>query len=378
MRIGFDASVASGQPGGTGTYAVQLLNALISQRPDWTFFLYFRRADQPNPLLTMPSGNSNVHRVTVPGSPNTWRVQVALPRRLRQDRIDVYHSPGPFLPLRWRGPKVVTIHDLNIYLNVRNWLRPKTLLAWADLALQTPFSARVASRVITASNAARADLQRLLRVRRDAIRVIPDAPDPFFDALPSPAERSAVHEITSGKPYVLFVGVLSPQKNLRRLLLAFAQSSLPAEGINVVLAGRDESDYGAVLQRLARRLNIDSLLKLPGYVPRSTLRGLYAGALCLVMPSHGEGFGLPVVEAMALGAPIIAANRQAIPEVVGEGGLLFNPDDSNELVTLLNRVSTDAPLREDLSERARLRRKDFSWEKTAALTADVYLEAARG
>jgi len=378
MRIGFDASVASGQPGGTGTYAVQLLNALIGQRPEWTFFLYFRRADQPNPLLTIPAGNANVHRVTVPGSPNTWRVQVALPRRLRQDGIDVYHSPGPFLPLRWRGPKVVTIHDLNIYLNVRNWLRPKTLLAWADLAVQTPFSARVASRVITASEAAQADLRRLLRVRRDAIRVIPDAPDPFFDASPSPAERSAVHEITSGKPYVLFVGVLSPQKNLRRLLLAFAQSSLPAEGINLVLAGRDESDYGAVMRRLARRLKIDSLLKLPGYVPRSTLRGLYAGALCLVLPSHGEGFGLPVVEAMALGAPILAANRQAIPEVVGEGGLLFDPTDSAELATLLNRVWLDAPLRKDLSERARLRRKDFSWEKTAALTVDVYLEAARG
>ena len=378
MRIGFDASVASGQPGGTGTYAVQLLNALIGQRPDWTFFLYFRRADQPNPLLTMPAGNANVHRVTVPGTPNTWRVQVALPRRLREDRIDVYHSPGPFLPLRWGGPKVVTIHDLNIYLNVRNWLRPKTLLAWADLALETPFSARVACRVITASEGARADLQRLLRVRRDAIRVIPDAPDPFFDAPPSPAERSAAEEIASGKPFVLFVGVLSPQKNLRRLLLGFAQSSLPAEGINLVLAGRDESDYGAVLRRLARRLNIDSLLKLPGYVPRSTLRGLYAGALCLVLPSHGEGFGLPVVEAMALGAPILAANRQAIPEVVGEGGLLFDPTDSAELATLLNRVWLDAPLRRDLSERARQRRKDFSWEKTAALTADVYLEAARG
>lgn len=378
MRIGFDASVASGEPGGTGTYAVQLLNALIGQRPDWTFVLYFRRADQPNPLLTMPAGNGNVDRVTVPGSPNMWRVQVALPRRLWQDRIDVYHSPGPFLPLRWHGPKVVTIHDLNIYLNVRNWLRPKTLLAWADLALQTPFSARVARRVITASEAARADLQRLLSVRPDAIRVIPDAPDPFFDTAPSPAELVAVREITSDKPFVLFVGVLSPQKNLRRLLLAFAKSSLPAEGINLVLAGRDESDYGAVLRRLARSLNIDSLLKLPGYVPRSTLRGLYAGALCLVLPSHGEGFGLPVVEAMALGAPILAANRQAIPEVVGEGGLLFDPTDSAQLATLLNRVWLDAPLRRDLSERARLRRKDFSWEKTAAQTADVYLEAARG
>jgi glycosyltransferase involved in cell wall biosynthesis len=378
MRIGFDASVASGQPGGTGTYAVQLLNALICQRPDWTFVLYFRRTDQPNPLLTSPAGRTNVERVTVSGSPNGWRVQVALPPRLRQDRIDVYQSPGPFLPLRWHGPKVVTIHDLNIYLNVRNWLRPKTLLAWADLAVQTPFSARVARRVITASNSARADLHRLLRVRPDAIRVIPDAPDAFFDAARSEEERSAVRDIVADKPYVLFVGVLSPQKNLRRLLLAFAASSLPRQGVKLVLAGRDESDYGVVMRRLANRLGIGPLLKLPGYVPRSTLRGLYAGARCLVLPSHGEGFGLPVVEAMAQGAPILAANRQAIPEVVGGGGLLFDPANSAELTALLDRVFEDERLRADLSERARLRRKDFSWAKTAQATADVYLEAARG
>src|SRR2546423_7789199 len=197
MRIGFDASVASGQPGRTGTYAAQLLNALICQRPDWSFVLYFRRADQPNPLLTLPEGATNVERITVPGSPNTWRVQVALPRRLQRDGIDVYHSPGPFLPLRWHGPKVVTIHDLNIYLNVRNWLRPKTFLAWADLALEIPFSARVARRVITASEGASKDLRRILRVRHDAIRVIPDAPDPVFDATPAAAERAAVSEITA-------------------------------------------------------------------------------------------------------------------------------------------------------------------------------------
>jgi glycosyltransferase involved in cell wall biosynthesis len=378
MRIGFDASVASGQPGGTGTYAVQLLNALIPCHPDWTFILYFRRADQPNPLLSAPLDGANVHRVTVPGTPNSWRIQVALPPQLARDRIDVYHSPGPFLPLRWRGPKVVTIHDLNIYRHVRNWLRPKTLLAWADLAVQTPFSARVARRVITASASAMADLQRLLHVRAEAIRVIPDAPDPYFDEPPSSVDLAAVRAITSGEPFVLFVGVLSPQKNLRGLLEAFARSRLPGAGINLVLAGRDESGYGAVLQRQAARSGIGSLLKLPGYVPRATLRALYASALCLVLPSHGEGFGLPVVEAMARGAPILAANRQAIPEVLGEGGLLFNPGAPDELATLLNRVWQDEPLRGELSERARARRKDFSWAKAAEATAAVYLEAANG
>jgi glycosyltransferase involved in cell wall biosynthesis len=377
VRLGFDASVASGQPGGTGTYAVQLLNALIPQRPGWTFFLYFRRADLPNPLLTEPSGD-NIHRIVIPGSPNGWRVQVRLPEQLRRDRLDLYHSAGPFLPLRWHGPKVVTIHDLNIYRQARNWFRLKTLVAWADLALETPLAALAAARVITASNAASKDLHRYLRVRPQAIRVIPDAPDPFFDAPATDDERKAVAAITGGRPYVLFVGVLSPQKNLKRLVQAFGESRLPRAGVSLVLAGRDESGYKRVLLRLANRLGVSAQLTFPGYVPRGTLRALYEQALCLVLPSHGEGFGLPIVEAMARGAPIVAANRQAIPEVVGDGGLLFDPDDHAALKELLERVWQDESLRATLKERAGARRKVFSWTRTAEATAAVYQEVVFG
>lgn len=375
MRLGFDASVASGQPGGTGTYAVQLLNALIAQRPDWTFFLYFRRADLPNPLLTEPAGD-NIRRAVIPGSPNGWRVQVRLPAQLKRDRLDLYHSAGPFLPLRWPGPKVVTVHDLNIYRQARNWFRLRTLVAWADLAVETPLAAHTAARVITPSNATSSDLRRYLRVPRAAIRVIPEAPDPFFDEPATDAELKAVKDITGGRPFVLFVGVLSPQKNLKRLVLAFGESDLPRAGVDLVLAGRDESGYRRVLLRLADRLGITAQLKFPGYVPRGTLRGLYERALCLVLPSHGEGFGLPIVEAMARGVPILAANRQAIPEVVGDGGLLFDPEDHQALKELLQRVWHDESERAALRERASARRKLFSWERTAEATAAVYLEVA--
>lgn len=378
MRIGFDASVASGQPGGTGTYAVQLVKALIACYPDWTFFLYFRRTDQPNPLLTIPTDGGDIHRVTVPGNPNGWRVQVAMPAQLRRDGIDVYHAPGPFLPIRWRGPKVVTIHDLNVYRHIGNWMRRKTFLTWADLALEMPIAASIASRIIAVSEATRAGLRRLPWLSARSIRVIPEAPDPFFDVQPSEAEVEAAQQVAGGKPFVLFVGVLSPMKNLPGLIEAFAASMLPAQGVNLVLAGRDESGFGAVLERYAARRGVASQLKLPGYVPQATLRGLYANALCLVLPSHGEGFGLPVVEAMASGAPILAANRQAIPEVVGSGGLLFDPAQPAALTALLNRIWQDDGLRAELRERARRRRKDFSWTKTAEATAAVYLEAIHG
>jgi glycosyltransferase involved in cell wall biosynthesis len=374
VRIGFDASVASGQPGGTGTYAVQLMNALIPMRPDWTFFLYFRRPDPGNPLMSGPIA-SNVHRIVVPGFTNSWRIQAMLPRQLARDRIDLYHSPGYFLPLRWGGRKVLTIHDLNMYAQARNWMRPQKFLAWLDLALETPLSARSANRIIAVSSATAMALRRILRVPSRAIRVIHDG---FFDEPASPSEMDAAARLAGGRPYILFVGILSPQKNLVGLIRAFNASNLAASGVELVLAGADHEGYARHLRAVADRTPAGEHVRLVGYVPRPTLRGLYAGALCLVQPSHGEGFGLPMVEAMAAGTPVLAANRQALPEVLGGGGALFEPAKLGELSALLARVAQDSALRATLAARARTRRRDFSWVKTAQATAEVYEEVLRG
>ena len=377
MRIGFDASVASGQPGGTGTYAVQLLNALIPLRPEWSFYLYFHDTGEENPLLTTPEA-SNVHRLTVPARTNAAYVQLQLPRRLAHDAIDVYHSPGYFLPLRWRGKKVVTIHDLNMYLQIRHWMRREKLFAWLDLAVETPVSAWLANRVIVPSESAKREVGRILRVRRDHVRVIPEAPDTFFDQAPSAGEIASAQRIANGAQFILFVGILSPQKNLDGLLAAFAASKLAEQGIRLVLVGADHEGYARTIRETASRLKIADSVVLAGYVTRSTLRALYAEALCLVLPSYGEGFGLPMVEAMARGTPILAADRQALPEVLGDGGSLFNPDDVAQLAALLQRVATDAGFRDQLVRLARERRRAFSWERTATATAAVYEELHAG
>lgn len=373
MRIGFDASVAGGQPGGTGTYAVQLLKALIPLRPEWTFVLYFRNAGEDNPLRTAPEG-ANLQRVTVPVRTNAAYVQVELPRRLARDAIDVYHSPGYFLPLRWRGDKVVTIHDLNMFLQLRHWMHREKFRAWLDLAVETPLSVHVARRIIVDSEWAKRDVCRILRVRRDRVRVIPLAPDAFFDQAPGEGEVASARAIAHGQRFILFVGILSPQKNLEGLLRAFAASGLAETGMRLVLAGADHEGYGRTIREIAARLHIADSVALPGYVPRSTLRALYADAVCLVLPSHGEGFGLPMVEAMARGTPILAADRQALPEVLGNGGCLFDPDDAGQLGTLLQRVARQDAFRAELARRACERRQAFSWERAATATAAVYEE----
>jgi glycosyltransferase involved in cell wall biosynthesis len=287
--------------------------------------------------------------------------------------VDVYHSLGYFLPLRWAGPKVVTIHDLNIYLNWRNWLRSRRLLNWADMAVQTPFAVRAADRIITDSQFSKDSICRTLRVDPNRVATIPLAPDAFFDEQPATNEIEEARTTTGGAPFALYVGVLSPQKNLGMLIKAFAASSLPRAGARLVLAGTDRG-HGSSLRATAASSGVSKEVLLPGFVSRPVLRALYHEALVVVLPSHGEGFGLPVVEAMAAGTPVLAANRQSLPEVVGDAGCLFEPDDVSGLSSLLTRMSEDPAFRSDLVRRGRARRQSFSWTAAAEATTAIYEE----
>jgi glycosyltransferase involved in cell wall biosynthesis len=371
LRIGTDASVVASSSGGTRTYALQLLGQLVELHSDWNFVLYLRRASEANHLANLVEA-PNVRTQVVDAGPNAWRVQAVFPRRLVEDRIDVYHSLGYFLPLRWKGLEVVTIHDLNVYATARNWLRTPTLLPWLDLATQTWLSVRRADHVIAVSDSTRDQLRRIMRLPDERVTVIPEAADPFFSAPPSERELADVRELTSYSPFVLFVGILSPQKNLLTLVRAFASSRLSRAGVRLVIAGSDRERYAEIVRGTAEALGVGKALVMPGYVSNAMLRALYHKAICLVLPSHGEGFGLPLVEAMACGTPIVAANRQAIPEVLGHAGGLFEPDLLEELARLLDRVASDDRFRQELAKHSRERAKDFSWRRTAELTAEVY------
>ena len=371
--MAFDASVIFSSVGGTGTYASQLLPALAVSRPDWRFLLYTRDGEQERALRER-FAFANVDVAVVQGRPNAVRLQLNLPRRLRTDGVDLYHSLGYFLPIRWEGARVVTIHDMNVYLNWTSWARPRKVLNWADMAVQTPLAARSANRVITDSEFSKQTIRRILRVPDSKVTEIPLAPDPYFDAPPSAEERAQAEALSAGTEFVLFVGILSPQKNLGTLIRAFAASDLASSGARLVIAGSDREGHGAALRTTARRLGVDESVLIPGFVARPVLRALYHSALCLVLPSHGEGFGLPVVEAMAAGAPVLAANRQSLPEVVGDAGCLFEPDDVAGLAALLTRLKREPEFRSDLQRRGLERRKLFSWEATAARTAEVYEE----
>jgi glycosyltransferase involved in cell wall biosynthesis len=373
LRVGLDASVVFSSVGGTRTYAVELITAMLRERPDWRFILYARDPGQADELRAMWPANNAEARV-VGGSPNTLRLQSRLPGALAEDRVDLYHSLGYFLPLRWRGPKVVTMHDMNVYASWRRWLRPKKIVNWADMAVQIPFAARAASRIVTDSGASKELIVQILHVDAEKVSVIPLAADDFFAAAPSADETAEAARVAGGDRYVLFVGIISAQKNLGLLVRAFAASGIARDGCRLVLAGSDREGEGAALRRLATSAGAGDSLVVTEFVSRPVLRALYHGAMVTVLPSHGEGFGLPLVEAMAAGCPVVAARTQSLPEVLGDGGELFAPDDVDALARLLARLAHDEAYHDDLAARALARRASFAWTATARATAAVYEE----
>jgi glycosyltransferase involved in cell wall biosynthesis len=231
-----------------------------------------------------------------------------------------------------------------------------------------------AERVITVSEHARGDLVARLGIPADRLRVTPEAADPLFARPVDLADAEATRRrLGLLRPYFFYVGGWEGRKNVPFLVRAFAEASL--NGVELVLAG-GRDDQRAELAGLAAELDVGDGVRLIGWVEEADLPALYAGALALAYPSEYEGFGLQLCEAMACGCPCLAARATSLPEVLGAGGLTFALGDTAELAGLLRRVAGDDAFRRELASRARARSADFSWRKTAELTAAVYRELA--
>lgn len=263
-------------------------------------------------------------------------------------RCALLYCPANLAPVFGRR-NVVVIHDAAA-------LRDPSAYSRAYVGYQRRMLPAIAARarlVLTVSEFARAELIEVVGLAPDRVQVIAPGVDARFGAA-DPAGASERYGL--GRPYVLALGTVSPRKNLAAL--APAASALAERGIELVIAGGERS-YLPVPRVPLRRL---------GYVPESQLASLYAGARALAMPSRHEGFGLPCLEAMACGTPVVAARRGALPETVGDAGLLADPDDPEEFAAAVLAAVSDEALRRELAERGRRRAAAYSWERTAALT----------
>jgi glycosyltransferase involved in cell wall biosynthesis len=249
-----------------------------------------------------------------------------------------------------------------------------------QLRLTVRQTARRAAHIITVSEYSRADISRTYGIAPHRITVTPEAAPPNLSPVTNATELRRIRESYGIREhYLLSLCSIQPRKNLVRLIEAYSslrglrpEVKLP----QLVLAGKrgwlDSETF-----RAAERNNLGGDFLFTGYVPEQDLAGLYSGAVCFVYPSYFEGFGLPVVEAMQCGAPVIAGNRTSLPEIVGEAGLLFDPYDTQALVSALKHVLDDEEYRASLRAKSLAKAKQFNWRTTAELTLGVYEQVGK-
>ncbi|MDA8220007.1 MAG: glycosyltransferase family 1 protein [Dehalococcoidales bacterium] len=369
MHLGIDASRAVGRRRtGTENYSLQIICALLKIDRENEYTLY-TGADADESVF----GGDSAASVRVLRSRYLW-THGRLSWEMLRRSPDVLFVPAHVLPVYRGCPSVVTIHDLG-YLRFPEAHRP--LSRW-HLRWGTAYSAHAAKRVIAVSAATKQDLIDRLGLSPAKISVVPEACPPGFEPLADPEVGQVIAgEYGLNPPYIVTVGTVHPRKNVTRLLQAFAaarkRNRLPHQ---LALIGQPgwRSD---VIQSLIAELGLADAVIMTGYVPDEHLPSLLGAAEALVFPSLYEGFGLPVLEAMACRVPVIAANASSLPEVVGDAGLLVDPLDVDELAEAIGRLLGDERLREDLAERGYARARTFSWERAARDTLAV-LTAAVG
>lgn len=377
MHIGMDISrIAAAARTGTEHYTYELLAALARVDAANRYTLYCNR-----PPAALPPLGPNMALRPIP-LPRLW-THARLSAELLAHPPDVLFVPAHVLPLATprarRTRAVVTVHDLGYLRFPEAHTRGQRLA----LRLSTVWSARVAQRVIAVSHATRDDLVRRARVPADKISVVHHGVrmsakrKAQSDRDLSIAVTAAPDTPNSRPPYFLYVGTIQPRKNLIRLIEAFAAFSLQpsALGVHLVIAGK-RGWLAEGIERRAAELGVAGRVRFLGYVPDEELPALMAGALGFVFPSLYEGFGMPPLEAMACGTPVVVSSSSSLPEVVGDAGLVVSPDDPEDLAEALHRVLTDAELRERLHARGLQQARRFSWRDTAERTLAVYQEAA--
>lgn len=367
MRVALMARSLRGEYTGVSRYCMELAAALAPLLPGSLTVLLTRAAHD------MRGIEADQLRAPFP-TPNeyfraAWE-QAVVPLQLRLVRPDVYHSPNYILPLAVRCPTVVTVHDLAFLdASVHRMRSHLYLTALTELAL------RKASRIICPSRYTRDQLEARYPHTLGRVRVVGEAVNLRFRPADAEALAALRRWIAVDDPYVLFVGTLEPRKNLPRLIQAFdlavAETGAPH---HLVIAGGSGWRQGPTFRAL-RDARARERIHLVGYIPDQMLPAAYSGADAFAYPSLSEGFGLPPLEAMACGCPVLTSNTSAIPEVVGDAALMADPTDVSSVARGLSVLMTDASVRKDLSARGRARAAKFSWDEVARQVVDVYREA---
>lgn len=364
MRIGIDGRYIQDHFPGIGRYTYNLVQALTKAAPEDSFVLLHnpKLVNTRYDLGTLQSPNLEIVAVEVPtfSLAEQWR----LPSIVRGLRLDLFHSPYYLKPYLLPCPSVVNIYDLI------SRLYPEYVSSGARVIFEMAIRlAIVTSRlVISVSQSAKEDLVRLLGVPPSKVWVTPLGVDSQF----KPVNEKAIfnlrqkHDLPEG--YILYLGTNKPHKNLARLVGAFAKAKTERK---LVLAGKEDPRYSEA-HEVTKQLGLQDRVVFLGQVSEDDLPALYSGAALFVFPSLYEGFGLPLLEAMACGVPVISSSTSSLPEIAGQAAVMVAPLDLSQLARALERVLGDSNLRASMHEEGLKQAAQFSWERTAVETLAVY------
>lgn len=372
MRITFDISAAVHHHAGLGRYAQELLAALtaVDHANEYQAFYHAASADEKPDA---PLDGIHAHRMSLSAKP--WRMSVLLAylTGMRMDRWlprgDIFHATEHLLPPMGSCKTVFTIHDLifrffpEYHLPLNRWY----------LSFMLPRFMQRADAIIAVSEHTRGDVSRLMGIPRERITVVYEGVHPAFHPIHEPEELMRVREkYRLPERFILYLSTIEPRKNISGLLHAYR--CLLDRGdttLDLVVAGRKGWLYEPVFQAV-RELGLEERVHFTGWVAEGDAPALFNAAQVFVYPSLYEGFGLPPLEAMACGTPVVCSNAASLPEVVGDAAILVNPHDVDEMASAIARVLSDPMRRQEMCAKSLAQAAQFTWERAARETLQVY------
>ena len=356
-RIGIDVQAGEGPITGLGVYTASLVKALREQKSNGFEITLFNEAQE--------EGWNTLQRLR-------WE-NVELPMKVKKEKIELLHVPAFSPPMRKSCRVVVTVHDLigMLFPNQKGW---PSRFYWGKWL---PRRIKKADFLIAVSEHTRKDAVRYLGVPENKIKVIHSSGHEGFSPIHNPLSLQEMRgRFGIREKYFLCVGTLEPRKNLPRVIQTFARfrrEVLSGKDCQLVVVGSKDFAHGKFFQEMTGGKDLSSEdIIFTGYVKRQDLNALYSGAVAFLFPSLYEGFGFPVLEAMASGTPVLTSDRTSLPEVVGEAAIKVNPEDITAICEGMRLLARDEKMRQELIQKGFERIKYFSWSKTAKETLAVY------
>lgn len=362
MKIAIDAREMVGQIAGKGRYVAEVVAGLAKIDNKNSYVLYSKQ-----PLgVKLPA---NFETVTIGGLPGLRQVWLANDAKRRD--CDILFAPTGYLPVVFsRIPTVVTIHDLAVFVSKEARPALRTLIAER---LLLGLAARRAQRIISVSESTKRDLIRLFRTPEHKIDVTLLGYDrATYQAKPDQKDAEVLTQYSLQPEYLLFIGTLEPRKNIEGIIRAYAKLSADLQAKHPLVIGGKKGWYYDSIFTTVKELSLEEKVQFLGRVPDEHLPALYRQAKVFLFPSFYEGFGLPPLEAMACGTPVITSNLSSLPEVVGEAGILVNPHSNAELSVAMKKLLSDEELYQSMVQQLPNQVKKFSWDTAATQTLEVF------